>query len=367
MGAALTYARRYALFTLVGIAGEEDLDAPDLTAAPIVRSGKEGNGLDARKANGRGGPDTFRSFSANRKPWSPPKPALDPEKSAALRDQLLGELARLVSQEEATAWAQRALGAKNTLTTADAGLVEAAFASGLAGFSDSGFIEESRSSPQSAGDGDAIAEGTKASAATGPVASDGGLPPAAFPAQPSRCGKRRRRHPGSAAATAGDEVRSPVVGAWSGVCVNDALASHIDKSALALGEPRRYRDRAHLEFVASQPCLVCGRRPSDAHHLRFAQPRALGRRVSDEFTVPLCRTHHRVLHRRGDEVAWWESVKIDPVAIAQKLWEHARLSEAPGLKNDGMPLGASAQSIADGESALQQLDDPKAEGACNEE
>src|SRR5260370_35894941 len=31
MGAALTYARRYALFTMVGIAGEDDLDAPDLT------------------------------------------------------------------------------------------------------------------------------------------------------------------------------------------------------------------------------------------------------------------------------------------------------------------------------------------------
>ena len=86
MGAALTYARRYALFTLVGIAGEEDLDAPDLTAAPIARSGKERNGLDAGKANGSSGPETFRSFSANRKPWSPPKPALDPEKSAVLRE-----------------------------------------------------------------------------------------------------------------------------------------------------------------------------------------------------------------------------------------------------------------------------------------
>jgi hypothetical protein len=139
--------------------------------------------------------------------------------------------------------------------------------------------------------------------------------------------------------------------------VNDALASHIDKSALALGEPRRYRDRAHLEFVASQPCLVCGRRPSDAHHLRFAQPRAFGRRVSDEFTVPLCRTHHRVLHSRGDEAAWWESVNIDPVAVARKLWEHARLSEATGLKNDAVP---AAESIIDGGSAPRRLDDAKA-------
>jgi hypothetical protein len=96
--AALTYARRYALFTLVGIVGEEDLDAPDLAGAPGERSGNAGNGRDAGKANGSSGPETFRSFSANRKPWSPPKPALDPGKSAALRDQLLGELASLVSQ-----------------------------------------------------------------------------------------------------------------------------------------------------------------------------------------------------------------------------------------------------------------------------
>jgi hypothetical protein len=51
------------------------------------------------------------------------------------------------------------------------------------------------------------------------------------------------------------------------------------------------------------PCLVCGRKPSDPHHLRFAQPRALGRKASDEFTVPLCRMHHREVHRADDEKA----------------------------------------------------------------
>ena len=85
----------------------------------------------------------------------------------------------------------------------------------------------------------------------------------------------------------------------------------VDKSVLTLNEPRRYRNRAHLEFVASQPCLLCERRPSDAHHLRFAQPSALGRRVSDEFTVPLCRSHHRALHRRGNEPEWWKENGID--------------------------------------------------------
>jgi hypothetical protein len=87
-----------------------------------------------------------------------------------------------------------------------------------------------------------------------------------------------------------------------------AIADHspgkIDKSVLALAEPRRRRDKSHLRFVASQPCLVCGRHPSDPHHLRFAQPRALGAKVSDEFTVPLCRKHHRELHRHGNEANW---------------------------------------------------------------
>src|SRR2546430_10779583 len=75
----------------------------------------------------------------------------------------------------------------------------------------------------------------------------------------------------------------------------------IDKSVLTLPEARRYRDKAHIKFVASRSCLVCGRKPCDPHHLRFAQVRALGRKVSDEFTVPLCRLYHRELHRSRDE------------------------------------------------------------------
>jgi hypothetical protein len=101
----------------------------------------------------------------------------------------------------------------------------------------------------------------------------------------------------------------------------------IDKSALALPEPKRRRDKSHLRFVASQPCLVCGRRPSDPHHLRFAQPRALGLKVSDEFTVPVCRTHHRQLHQTGDEVSWWNGVKIDALLAARTLWEQTHPKE----------------------------------------
>jgi hypothetical protein len=81
-------------------------------------------------------------------------------------------------------------------------------------------------------------------------------------------------------------------------------AMSINKTVLALPVLRRIRDREHVKSVAKQPCLVCGRSPADAHHLRFAQSTALGRKVSDEFTVPLCRGHHREVHRHGDEAAW---------------------------------------------------------------
>jgi hypothetical protein len=85
-------------------------------------------------------------------------------------------------------------------------------------------------------------------------------------------------------------------------------------------KPIRLRDKEHCKLVARQPCVVCGRTPSDAHHLRFAQPRALGRRVSDEYTIPVCRVHHRELHRYGDEASWWAGVNLDPVPIALALW-----------------------------------------------
>jgi hypothetical protein len=98
------------------------------------------------------------------------------------------------------------------------------------------------------------------------------------------------------------------------------LPASIDKSQLPIAEPKRLRDKAHLKFVASQPCLVCGRHPSDPHHLRFAQPRALGLKVSDEFTVPLCRGHHRQLHQAGNEKAWWENLRIDALEIARGHW-----------------------------------------------
>ena len=97
---------------------------------------------------------------------------------------------------------------------------------------------------------------------------------------------------------------------------------------LTISAPRRYRSKEHLRYVISQPCLFCARKPSDPHHLRFMQPRALGRKTSDEFVVPLCRTHHRAAHRAADEQAWWKAIGIDPVKIARKLWRDSRVFKA---------------------------------------
>jgi len=116
----------------------------------------------------------------------------------------------------------------------------------------------------------------------------------------------------------------------------DLLPASIDKSQLAIAAPKRLRDKAHLKFVASQPCLVCGRQPSDPHHLRFAQPRALGLKVSDEFTVPLCRGHHRQLHQAGNEEAWWENLRINALEIARGLWVQTQpLSATKTVPHDG--------------------------------
>ena len=281
MGAALTYARRYALFTLVGIAGEDDVDAPDLAAptgqAPETKETKTSN------QNGRmnGGPVVSHTPVRRRGSTHPlpPKESLEPDKSEALADQLVTELAGLTTPEAATTWAHRILGAKNTLTAADARRVEDAFQSKLATLAiGPANLDEAPLSP------------------TGPG-------PSSLPTTPRAVETSKR-----------------------------SASSGIDKRALTLPEPRRIRDKDHVRFVAKQPCLVCGRRPPDAHHLRFAQTRALARKVSDEFTVPLCRIYHRAVHRAGDERAWWEETGIDPGRVANTLWKKSRGSNGHALQ-----------------------------------
>jgi hypothetical protein len=267
MGAALTYARRYALFTLVGIAGEDDLDAPDLKTPsaenlgpeqPVVRGNDRLNG-------GRRYSSPERPFHRRASAASPStKPILDAEASAALCRQLLAELAEIASADKATNWAQRSLGTKNSLTAADARQVEEAFRARMATLESAVEVGDMLASPVSA-------------------------------LQPSPSLERQPVEPAP-------------------------IADGIDKSRFAHPEPRRFRDKGHVKFVAKQPCLICGRRPADAHHLRFAQHRALARKVSDEFIVPLCRGHHREVHRFGDEASWWKKTGIDPTVPARTLW-----------------------------------------------
>ena len=256
MGAALTYARRYALFALVGIAGEDDLDAHDLQsstsdtgAGPIIANG--GDGLNAPPH-----PSPAETRPNGQGKLKPPTATLTLglHASAKLREQLLAELKELSSGEDAAKWAHQNLSEKNRLRASDAAQVEALFAAKLA---------KLEMSPDQEAQVHISVRGPSSQAETRTV---------------------------------------------------------IDKNELSLPEPRRVRDREHVRSIAQKPCLVCGRRPSDPHHLRFAQSRALSRKVSDEFVVPLCRGHHREVHRCGDETAWWRHRGIDALGVARVLW-----------------------------------------------
>ncbi len=256
MGAALTYARRYSLFTLVGIAGEDDLDAPELME-PDPETGKLSLNSKSRGNGGRqvGSARPAGRSAGNERASASLQPELSTVLSASLRIELLRQIDGLNSTDEAALWAQRRLAAKNQLSAADARQVEEAFAAKLAV-----------------------------------------IPPDSAKADDVTPGLNDR--------SLAEKTRSP----------------QIDKSVLGFPEPRRIRDRDHIRHVIKQSCLLCGRRPSDPHHLRVAQSRALGRKVSDEFTVPLCRGHHRELHRSGNEGAWWTKFGIDPTAAARALW-----------------------------------------------
>jgi hypothetical protein len=236
-GAALTYARRYALFTLVGIAGEDDLDAPEPFQAPQLPIEPPVKGHNGRTQSSR-------------------PPTLTPKESATLRDRLIGDIPAVSSEEALALWAHRSLPLKNTLTAADAQAVEVAYLARL------------------------TACAAEASSASAPPSEE----------RP--------------------EVERAEVAA-----------------AIAIPKTLRKRNKAHLAFVASQACLICRVTPCDAHHLKIAQPRSLGRKVSDEFTVPLCRQHHRELHRHGNEANWWANMQVAPIPVAKELWEQSQLHD----------------------------------------
>jgi hypothetical protein len=296
MGAALTYARRYALFSMVGIAGEDDLDAPESNhddpprdKAPEVSRAPSPGAVPARSS---------RLQTVN--PATPPvREKLSTEQSAAARRQLIQDIQTL-PEEDLQSRAIAILKTKNRLSADDAKLVEETFAIRMA----------------------LQGEASEATAAQETVAA----PVFTVPAKRPR--GRPRKVKVAPSVTDPSSIESALAISNSPLPPShpqaDTAPAKIDKSQLTFGEPRRLRDKAHLKFVASQPCLICGRSPVDAHHLRFAQPRAMGLKVSDEFTVPLCRTHHRDNHRFGDEVAWWERRAIDPLATSRMLWVSTR-------------------------------------------
>jgi hypothetical protein len=282
MGAALTYARRYALFTLVGIAGEDDLDAPDL--GTVAKTEVELPGADYQtQSDGNGGPVSRAPRGGSNSAVSA-RPVLAPGESAIVRERLVAELSAINTADEAAVWAQRNLPVKDTLTAGDAKILEQRFQARLSAISE-GYIPDGTTS---AGTLDGVATHQ---------------PPHVVPdinfvsASQADADTSHKTSPVSK-----KRFRSEVI--------------------RALGKTVRLRDKDHRRFVLRQPCLVCGRVPSDPHHLTFTQPRGLGYRVSDEFTVPVCRIHHRELHRSGDEAAWWQKLNIDPLPVALRLWQH---------------------------------------------
>jgi hypothetical protein len=257
MGAALTYARRYALFALVGIAGEDDIDAPEPFIVPTSTNGsaERNSAHDSAKAM----PAKIRGA------------VLEPQSSAQLREELVREIEDLKNADELATWAYRRFAAKNTLTESDAREVESAYKALL-----------DKSLDQS------LRDATAALLAAGP--SD----------------------------------KSEAV---SEVIHGEAVTTPLERSRIA--KPVRRRNKAHRIFVASHPCLICQRTPCDAHHIKFAQPKAMGRKVSDEYTVPLCRDHHRQLHSHGDEQSWWGNMQVAPLEVAAALWRSSPIHRNP--------------------------------------
>jgi hypothetical protein len=306
MGAALTYARRYALFTMVGIAGEDDLDAPDLTNDQP----KGDKSAEARLGAGDPAPVRSSQFRTMTPHSSPVREKLGADDSATIRAQLIREIETL-PEDDLQPRAIAILKVKNRLPADDAKLVEDAFAARMA---------QQDALPET------LTTDEPASAPTDPTPPQ--LPSALTDAaKPLRPKGRPRKLKVAAEQPAAPPVPPKPIHNSSPASPHhqaDTTPAKIDKSLLTISEPRRIRDKEHLKFVGSHPCLVCGRSPSDAHHLRFTQPRAMGRKVSDEFTVPVCRTHHRDLHRFGDEKAWWARAAIEPVEVSRKLWASTR-------------------------------------------
>src|SRR5437016_3801528 len=216
MGAALTYARRYALFTLVGIAGEDDLDAPDLGTAS--KAGMELPRADRHTQSGRNGGRANRPPRDGGTSAPPARPVLAADESLILRDRLVAELSAINSADDAATWAHRNLPAKNSLTAGDAQIVEAHFQTRLSTIGDGTTAERPPN---------AVSEGAVVSA--DPLATDNRQKTSTEAKRPRSGGPR------------------------------------------ALEKTVRLRDKDHRKFVTRQPCLVCGRVPSDSEVVLFPE------------------------------------------------------------------------------------------------
>ena len=249
MGAALTYARRYALFTLVGIAGEDDLDAPDLPT--LVSKGGNAAPLSngqSHTGNGRAGPAVTSPVAVGsgrqrgKAHGAAAKPVLAAEASAARREELLTEIAALASIDQIDAWALRGLPAKNTLQTTDAQLIEDAFGKKLTELVPLSERRSEDSGAQTPLQSEAISQSSVAAGA-----------------------------PALAAAQALDFEHYAVT-----------------------PKPRRLRDKRHREFVAAQPCVVCGRQPSTPTICASPSP---GRSAVKSAMSSRCRSAGRIIVR----------------------------------------------------------------------
>jgi ERF superfamily len=309
-GAALTYARRYALFTLVGIAGEDDIDAPDLNAPSTNPASAPKHQMPANNGRLNGGrpqsspqqlPRDRNTSGRGVAPSARPAPAtLDPEASTVLRDQLAAELKGISSADEATTWAYRVLAAKGTLVAADADKIEEAFQQKLTEFESA-----------------------------------------------SEVGKRRK--------------------AASRNLARRTEALRIDKSELSHPEPRRIRDREHVRFVTKQPCLMAvGRPPTRIIYVL----RSIGRLAERSATNSPCRSA-AVIIARSIAVAMRRhgggNAGIDPAPAARALWlkthplptgleaesmDGLRAEGAGGLSLTGVDMAPAARGSNDKTKAI---------------
>lgn len=112
--------------------------------------------------------------------------------------------------------------------------------------------------------------------------------------------------------------------------------------------PKRLRDEAHLKFIRRCQCLACGREPAEAAHVRYSDAArgksnpGIGAKPGDNWVVPLCPKCHRMglqSQHATNERLWWEMQGIDPLDVAEKLYE---------ASTSGRDAGRSKSDIGEG-------------------